>query len=68
MQQLLQNVTILLQNATVITKCDVYYKMVRHKIITFRYSLGLDIVENKETFELFIRFVLICFIFTVQHF
>ena len=27
MQQLLQTVTILLQNATVITKCDVYYKL-----------------------------------------
>ena len=27
MRQLLQNVTILLQKATVITKCDVYYKL-----------------------------------------
>ena len=27
MRQLLQNATILLQNATVITKCDVYYKL-----------------------------------------
>ena len=27
MRRLLQNVTILLQNATVITKCDVYYKL-----------------------------------------
>ena len=27
MQQLLQNATILLQDATVITKCDVYYKL-----------------------------------------
>ena len=27
MQQLLQNATILLQNVTVVTKCDVYYKM-----------------------------------------
>ena len=27
MQQLLQNATILLQNATVIMKCNVYYKL-----------------------------------------
>ena len=27
MQQLLQNAAILLQNTTVITKCDIYYKM-----------------------------------------
>ena len=27
MQQLLQNATILLQDATVVTKCDVYYKL-----------------------------------------
>ena len=27
MEQLLQNAAILLQNATVIRKCDVYYKM-----------------------------------------
>ena len=27
MRQLLQNATILLQNATVITKCDIYYKL-----------------------------------------
>ena len=29
MRQLLQNATILLQNVTFITKCDIYYKM-RH--------------------------------------
>ena len=29
MRQLLQNATILLQNATVITKCDIYYKLLR---------------------------------------
>ena len=28
---LLQNATILLQNATVITKCDVYYKLRQYK-------------------------------------
>ena len=27
MQQLLQNATILLQDAAVVTKCDVYYKL-----------------------------------------
>ena len=29
MRQLSQNATILLQNATVITKCDIYYKLLR---------------------------------------
>ena len=29
-RQLLQNATTLLQNATVIIKCDVYYKMCRY--------------------------------------
>ena len=30
MSQLLQNATVLLHNATVTTKCDVYYKMRRY--------------------------------------
>ena len=32
MRQLLQNVTILLQNTTVITKCDVYYKLRQYRL------------------------------------
>ena len=31
---LLQNATVFLENATVITKCDLYYKMRRYRILT----------------------------------
>ena len=34
MQQLLQNATILLQNVTVITKCNVYYKLRQYTVET----------------------------------
>ena len=32
MQQLFQTATILLQNKTVITKCDAYYKLAQYKV------------------------------------
>ena len=41
MRQLLQIATILLQNATVITKCDVYYKL-RQYILLCQYGLSKD--------------------------
>ena len=33
MRQLLQNATILLQNATIITKCDVCYKLRQYNVV-----------------------------------
>ena len=37
MRQLLQIATILLQNAAVITKCDVYYKLRQYRQYTKKY-------------------------------
>ena len=43
MRQLIKNETISLQNATVITKCDVYYKMRRYMSLFMCVYLYLDI-------------------------
>ena len=51
MQQLSQIVTILLQNATVITKCDVYYKLRQYnkqsKIVCIHEIIRLIIMKIK---------------------
>ena len=39
LRQLLQNATILLQNTTVITKCDVYHKLRQYKLSFFYCTL-----------------------------
>ena len=41
MRQLLENATILLQNETVITKCDVYHKLRQYTTLFFQEKLSL---------------------------
>ena len=42
MRQLLENATILLQNETVIAKCDVYYKLRQYANLFFQEKLSLE--------------------------
>ena len=57
-----QNATILLQNVTVITKCDAYYKMRRYNVQEYiqeydeKYlSIDSDIRWNSDTFDALFR-------------
>ena len=64
MQRLLQNATILLQNATVITKCDVYYKL-RQYIVEKDHSM-----KDKKRIEILLKvimnFLFFYFVFIVM--
>ena len=48
MQQLLQIAMILLQNVTVITKCDVYYKLRQYTVPVLRQVANLEVTSIRD--------------------